>query len=216
MFKRSRMSSEARLKITGHADRIQQLNAQILDMLNQIQELQNDADPSNELARQQQPPQSDLQQQMQSLMQDIEKIEQTLPTADGSASEFGEQASEDMDSAIQYMQQYKGMSAEGMQRSAAQNIQNTRDRLQQQLNEYMQMQQQMQQMDPSDGEEGNQGDEQSDNEMELRPVNSQFNTLEDEKTPEEYRQELLEGMAADVPEEYRQQKKRYYEELVQQ
>jgi hypothetical protein len=39
---------------------------------------------------------------------------------------------------------------------------------------------------------------------------------EEFRTPEEYRQALLEGMEGDVPEEYRALKKRYYEELVSQ
>jgi hypothetical protein len=39
---------------------------------------------------------------------------------------------------------------------------------------------------------------------------------EEFRTPEEYRQSLLEGMTGDVPDAYRALKKRYYEELVQQ
>lgn len=217
MYRRSNMPAEKMSQLNQYSGQIQQRDARTLELLNQMQDLQNDADPSNELAQQQQPQQSYLQEQMNSLLKDIEKIEQTLPTADGSASEFGEQAKQDMGDALKYMGRGRGMSAEGMERGAAQNIQNTIDRLQQQLNEYMQMQQQMQQMDPSDSSgESESPSQDDDNDMSLRPASSQFNTLEDEKTPEEYRQELLEGMASDVPEEYRQQKKRYYEELVQQ
>jgi hypothetical protein len=39
---------------------------------------------------------------------------------------------------------------------------------------------------------------------------------EDFMTPEAYRRALLEGMEGEVPDEYRQLKRRYYEELVQQ
>ena len=89
---------------------------------------------------------------MEQLQQDVIKIEQSLPTADGTASEFSQQAGQDMGEAMDYMANRKGLSTEGMQRSAAQNIQNTRDQ-EQQLNEFMQMQQQEQQMDPNGGEE---------------------------------------------------------------
>ena len=39
---------------------------------------------------------------------------------------------------------------------------------------------------------------------------------EDFQTPEAYREALLEGMQADVPEEYRALLRRYYEDLVRQ
>ena len=39
---------------------------------------------------------------------------------------------------------------------------------------------------------------------------------EEFQSPEEYRRALIEGMQADVPDEFRSLKKRYYEELVQQ
>ena len=217
MIKRSNLTPKTRSSLVKKNEQIQVRTYRIIELLSQIEQNQAAADPSNQLAQQQQGEQDQLQRALEQLQQDVIKIEQSLPTADGTASEFAQQAGEDMGQALDYMSNSKGLSTEGMQRSATQNIQNTRDRLEQQLNEFMQMQQQMQQMDSSSGDGENAESSGGEDDSDLNQASgSKFNPLEAQKTPEEYRQELLEGMAADVPEEYLQQKKRYYEELVQQ
>lgn len=60
-----------------------------------------------------------------------------------------------------------------------------------------------------DGGGGDDGDARRSRDIDL-PSPEEF------RTPEEYRQSLLEGMVGEVPEAYRALKKRYYEDLVQQ
>ena len=83
---------------------------------------------------------------------------------------------------------------------------------QQQMQQYQQMQQRQQQMQ---GNEGGQSNEDRDGEQ-YATQEIQIPSPEEFQTPEEYRRALLEGMEADVPEEYEALKKRYYEELVRQ
>lgn len=210
-------SSSKTSQMNGHNRVIRESNEEIIRLLDQLEEMQGAADPSNAMAQQQGPQQQQLKDRMDVLEKEVQTIEQALPTADGSASEFAEQSGESMELAKGYLQKGGSMSGEGMQRSASQNIQSTRNRLQEQMDDFMQMQQQMSKMDPSDPSDGSgEGEEPSDDDFDLNPIGSQMPSLEEEKTPEEYRKELLEGMSSEVPNEYRQQKKRYYEELVQQ
>jgi hypothetical protein len=69
--------------------------------------------------------------------------------------------------------------------------------------------QQMQSGKGSNSDESRDGEQYSTQEIQI-PSPEEF------QTPEEYRRALLEGMEADVPEEYEALKKRYYEELVRQ
>jgi len=73
------------------------------------------------------------------------------------------------------------------------------------------MQQAMQQQREGDGEGQGGGQQPSPGDQRI-----EIPAPEDFQTPEAYRRALLEGMAGDVPEEYRALKRRYYEELVRQ
>ena len=110
------------------------------------------------------------------------------------------------------LQEGESMPGEDHQRDAAQHIREAKDRLNQQAQQAAQMQRLSQQM------QGNQPGHPRGGEEEQRSPPEDF-TLpvpEDFQTPEEYRRALLEGMEADVPEEYRELNQRYFEELVRQ
>ena len=67
------------------------------------------------------------------------------------------------------------------------------------------------------GDSGGEGQESGQKESNAMSFDSfQLPPPEEFQSPEEYRRALIEGMQADVPDEYRSLKKRYYEELVQQ
>ena len=142
-----------------------------------------------------------------------QKVEQGMPTSDGSASKFLKEATESMGDAEQLLRMGRSVSGEGLQRDAAQNIQKTIDRLQQQQQEMQKMKQQSQRMSGNGEQEQNDGgsDKRDGEEMAANPLD-----LVEEMTSEEYRRRFLEGMSGSVPEEFQLLKKRYYEELVQQ
>ena len=98
------------------------------------------------------------------------------------------------------------------QRDAARNVRDAKERLDQQMQQAAEMQRlrkQMQQGQDSGRKNGG-------NEEHLSPEDFTLPVPEDFQTPEEYRRALLEGMEADVPEEYRALNQRYFEELVRQ
>jgi hypothetical protein len=77
-----------------------------------------------------------------------------------------------------------------------------------------QMQQARGQMQGQQRDEGDGGEEEGP--MDQDPGSIDIPAPEDFQTPEAYRRALLEGMAGDVPEEYRSMKQQYFEELVRQ
>ena len=102
------------------------------------------------------------------------------------------------------------MTGEDHQRDAAKHIREAKDRLNQQAQQAAQMQRLSQQMQK--GSKPQRGEE----EQRHPPEDFTLPVPEDFQTPEEYRRALLEGMEADVPEEYRELNQRYFEELVRQ
>ena len=70
--------------------------------------------------------------------------------------------------------------------------------------------QRMRQGDSDQGKQPKSGDSSSSSQSADLPAPEEF------RTPEEYREALLQGMEADVPDEFQALKKRYYEELVHQ
>jgi hypothetical protein len=109
----------------------------------------------------------------------------------------------------------EAMQGEGHQREAAQRLSEAHEQLQQQMQQMQQMQQARGQMQGQ--QEGGEGDggEEDDGQSESRE-GFELPAPEDFMLPEEYRKALLEGMAGDVPEEYRALKQQYFEELVRQ
>jgi hypothetical protein len=186
---------------------------EILKLLEKLQDGQQmESESMQQLAQQLAQQQQQLSERQQQLQQQVGKMEQAIPTSDGTASESMQRAGEAMERAGENLQSGRSMPGEGHQRDAAGRLQTTREALQQQMQQYQQMQQRTQQMQGNEGqknEENRDGEQYSTQEIQI-PSPEEF------QTPEEYRRALLEGMEADVPEEYEALKKRYYEELVRQ
>ena len=90
-------------------------------------------------------------------------------------------------------------------------VRETKEHLQQAMQDQQQMQQAMRQMQ---GEKsGADGEDMTNQAPQNQP---EIPSPELFKTPEAYREALLEGMAGDVPEEFRTLKDRFYEDLVRQ
>jgi hypothetical protein len=186
---------------------------EIRRLLEQLQEgQQSESEEMQQLAQQLSEQQQQLSEQQQQLEQQVQQMEQAIPTADGSASGSMKQAGEAMERAGENLESGRSMPGEGHQRDAAGRLQSTREALQQQMQQYQQMQQRTQQMQSG---KGSKSDESRDGEQ-YSTQEIQIPSPEEFQTPEEYRRALLEGMEADVPEEYEALKKRYYEELVRQ
>lgn len=159
--------------------------------------------------------QQDLKQRQQQLSQEVVAAERALPTGDGSAQRAMEQAGQGMDQAQRALQQGDGLGGEGHQRYAADQLGAARRILERQQSEAQQMQQAMRAMrgkgEKGQGQQanGDKGEQMGNRQVEI-PAPEAF------QTPEEYRRALLEGMEAEVPDEYQALKQRYYEELVRQ
>ncbi|MEL6341863.1 MAG: DUF4175 family protein [Myxococcota bacterium] len=189
----------------------------ILELIEQqLENQQQESQQMQELAQQLAEQQQQLNQQQQKLEQQVRGLEQQMPTADGSASEAMQQAGDAMQRAEQRLQQGESMPGEGHQRDASGRLRSARDALQQQMAQYGQMQQRMQQMQGQRSGQGQQQQPQDDKGQGPSARSFEIPAPEEFQTPEEYRRALLEGMEADVPDEYKALKKRYYEELVRQ
>ena len=116
-----------------------------------------------------------------------------------------------MERARDYLDRGVAISGEGHQRQASDRVRETQEHLQQSMQDQQQMQQAMRQM------QGEKGDESGDKKSNEAPQNQpDIPSPELFKTPEEYREALLEGMAGEVPEEFKALKARFYEDLVRQ
>ncbi len=186
---------------------------EIRTLLEQLQsEQQTESEQMQQLARQLAQQQQQLAERQQQLEQQVGELEQSIPTADGSASQSMQQAGESMQRAEDSLSEGRSVPGEGHQRDAASRLKGAQEQLQQQMSQYQQMQQRMQQMQG----QGSSGDKKNRDGQDMVNPTIEIPTPEAFQTPEAYRRALLEGMEADVPEEYEALKKRYYEELVRQ
>ena len=214
---RERMDREPKARnlkeVQEQSDRIEGRLQELREQLNEFDNQAQESPELRQLAQEMSSRQDSLQQRQDSLEKQTQKVEQGMPTADGSASKFLKEATESMGDAEQLLRMGRSISGEGLQRDAAQNIQKTIDRLQQQQQEMQKMKQQSQRMSGKGKQEQkeNGGEKGDGEEMASNPLD-----LVEEMTPEEYRRRFLEGMSGSVPEEFQMLKKRYYEELVQQ
>lgn len=157
--------------------------------------------------------QTALRERQQQLAQEVQTVERAIPTGDGSAQENMKGAGSAMDNASDALSRGEAMQGEGHQREAQRKLEQTKESLQQAAQRQQQMQQQMQRMAGEGEGGGHQPSGEQDNPAMSQP---EIPTPEAFKTPEAYRRALLEGMAEDVPEEFKALKKRFYEELVRQ
>ncbi len=126
-------------------------------------------------------------------------------------------AAREMDQAEQVLPLGYAQEAEGSQRAAIQGLEEALEALQR----AMQDAQDMSDMRQTGGGSGGRSDEggggqQKPGQKQPRTPRMEIPTPEEFRTPEAYRQALLEGMQAEVPAEYRSLKRRYYEDLVRQ
>lgn len=214
---RERMASESKPQnmdqIQEQSDRIEQRLQELREKLNSFDNSSQESPELRQLAQEMSSRQDALKQKQGELEKQTEKVEQGMPTADGSASKFLKEATDSMGDAQQLLRMGRSVSGEGLQRDAAQKIQKTIDRLQQQQQEMQKMKQQSQKMSGQGQQEQKKegGKEEDGGKMASNPLD-----LREEMTSEEYRRRFLEGMSGSVPEEFQLLKKRYYEELVQQ
>jgi hypothetical protein len=215
---RSRISDNLPEDLDGVAEqagRVRAILDEMLSVLDKLEERQQRDDPrmqqaAQEMAAQQQA----LQERQQQLQKEVQKVERALPTGDGQATEAMQRAGEAMERAEGSLEGGQAMAGEGHQREAAERVGEARERLGQQMQQMQQMQQARGQMQGQQRDEGDGGEEEGP--MDQDPGSIDIPAPEDFQTPEAYRRALLEGMAGDVPEEYRSMKQQYFEELVRQ
>ncbi|MCB9777428.1 MAG: DUF4175 family protein [Alphaproteobacteria bacterium] len=189
------------------------------ELLRKLSSSQQQTSPEmQQLARELSSQQEQLNQQQQQLQKDVRDIERQLPGSEGKATEAMQQAGDAMQSAGEQLSQGEPVPGQGHMQEGADRLGAARDELQRQQQQLQQMQAAQQQMRGQGGQQGSgqnpgqrdQGDSEGQQERVELPNPEAF------QTPEEYRKALLEGMEADVPEEYEALKKQYYEELVRQ
>ncbi len=157
--------------------------------------------------------QSELSRRQEDLEKKVREVEQGMPLAEGKATEAMQKAGAAMERAEGALEQGDALGGQGHQEEAADRLREAQDQLQSAMQQQQQMQQAQQQL------QGNQPPPQgSDQEgtQSSQPLSFELPPPEAFQTPEEYRRALLEGMAGEVPDEYRALNKRYFEELVRQ
>ncbi len=201
----------------GHVESAKAAIVEMLDILDELLRRQDSEDPRmQEAAKEMSARQQELRDRQSRLQKDVQKVERALPTGDGTATDAMQRAGEAMERATNSLGEGDALNGEGHQREATERIGEARDLLEKQLQQMQQMQQgrsQMQGQKSGQSDEG--GDEQS-GQQDQDPFSIEIPAPEDFQTPEAYRRALLEGMAGDVPDEYRALKQLYFEELVHQ
>lgn len=180
-------------------------------LLDQLEQASENVDPQTqkqvrELRQQQQ----QLEERLQQAQEKSQEVTQQMQAQPKGMEESLEQAGDQMAQAGDDLGDGKPMQAEGAQGNAAERVREARESLEQAMRDQQAMSQPSQGQQDGESEDGRGGDDVQPS----RPI--EIPNPEQFKTPEQYRQELLEGMEGDVPEEYRALKKRYYEELVTQ
>jgi hypothetical protein len=166
--------------------------------------------------------QGELREAQKKVQGDVERVERAMPTADGQAAEAMKGAGEAMQRAQRALKKGRGMAGEGHQADAARQLQETQNRLRRAMQDFKQMQRSAQQMQGEGqpkgpgGGDGEGGEDDGEQESESGQAQFELPLPETFQTPEEYRRALLEGMESDVPDEYDDFKRRYYEELIRQ
>jgi hypothetical protein len=182
------------------------------ELLDRLMESPEQSSPEQELAVQAMSDrQGVLQDCQRELSDEVNTVENAIPTACGDATKSMGGAGVAMERARDYLDQGVAIAGEGHQRQASDRVRETQEHLQQSMDDQQQMQQAMRQM------QGEKGDESGDKKSNEAPQNQpDIPSPELFKTPEEYREALLEGMAGEVPEEFKALKARFYEDLVRQ
>ncbi len=198
----------------GNSEQVLAKLDQLAEKLEELIREQESSSPEVEQAAQQiAGQQSQLSQRQSDLEQKVREVEQSMPLAQGDAASAMKQAGDAMGRAEDVLQQGDALGGQGHQEEAADRLKEAREHLesaQQQQQQMQQAQQQMQGQQPSGSQEGDQPPSPA------PQAGLDLPLPEDFQTPEEYRRALLEGMAGEVPDEYRTLNRRYFEELVRQ
>lgn len=189
---------------------------EIRALLDRLARSQSQSKP--ELARELQKLAAEQQQiaeQAQKLQQDAQGVARNLPMKAPGLERGTEQAAEQSGRAAEAMQRGDPNGAEGGQQATRDGLREAQEALDQAQENLRQMQQAAR---PSSGQ-GQSGEGQRDEGTNPSQQDSQDIRIpapEQFQTPEEYRNALLEGMSGQVPDEYQNLNRRYYEELVRQ
>lgn len=190
----------------------QAIAAEMAELLSALEEAPGQSNPEMEAAtRATSERQGELQDWQRELMDEVQTVEGAIPTANGDATSAMQSAGGSMETAREFLEAGVAVAAEGHQREASGLVREAKEHLQQAMQEQQQMQQAMRQMQGEKG--GSDGDEMANQAPQNQP---EIPSPELFKTPEAYREALLEGMAGDVPEEFKSLKARFYEDLVRQ
>jgi len=184
---------------------------EMASLLENVVNVPSENDQLQEAARSLSQRQDELGQRNQALSKKVRAVEQQMPTGDGSAQRAMQRAGESMDNAERSLDQGRAMPAAGYGKNASDELGNAADALREEQAAREQLQNETQGM-----REGKtrQGKDDGSNAHGTPPM--ALPQPESFHTPEEYREALLQGMEADVPDEFQALKKRYYEELVHQ
>jgi polyhydroxyalkanoate synthesis regulator phasin len=163
--------------------------------------------------------QRQLKQDLEQAQQAAEQLVREFPVHPRGMEEALEGADDRMKSAGESLKRGQPLQAEGSQGVAAQRVREAKEALERAMRQAQQQARQLQSGGKGGGgaeggKEQGPGGEQEQNTMNFDTF--QLPPPEEFRSPEEYRRALIEGMEADVPDEFRSLKKRYYEELVQQ
>jgi len=192
--------------------RVSQLQAEIRALLDQLRDAAGESNPELQAATQSlSEEQGMLQDRQRELAQEVEIIEKALPVATGEAARAMGEAGQEMESARSALEYGIAVPAQGHQRRAVDRVRETQEHLQQSMQKQSEMQQSMAQMQGQRRAEN--GDENGTSNSTAEP---EIPAPEMFQTAEAYREALLEGMAGEVPEEFKALKRRFYEDLVRQ
>jgi hypothetical protein len=154
-----------------------------------------------------------LRQRAEAALIEARQLLGQLPMEAPGLEEGLERAASEMGSATDALPRGEARAAEGAQRAAIQGLEEALEALRQ----AQQDAQDMSQMgESSSGEQAQKGGGSGDERHRQPRSRVEIPTPEEFRTPEAYRQALLEGMQAEVPPEYRALERRYYEDLVRQ
>lgn len=195
---------------------------EIDDLLDELERQSEQRPPQNSpQAQQLEQRQRSLQQRLEKAQQKAQEVAQGMQSRPRGLKEGLQDANESMKQASDNLGEGRPMPAEGSQGAAADRIREARESLEQSMRDQQSMQSSGQSGDGESGEEKREkgkegGNDRGDGENESPSDDIEIPNPEQFRTPEEFRQELLEGMEGDVPEEYRELKRMYFEELVHQ
>ena len=201
---------------------LEKINTRIRRLQQILQELEqasravdgNTASKVRELSEKQE----NLEQDLEQASQAAEQLVREFPVHPRGMEEALEGATERMGNAGDSLKRGEPLQAEGSQGVAAQRVREAKEALERAMRQAQQQSQQLQSGNSGGG--GQSGDKDGSSHGEdgnaMNFETFQLPPPEEFQSPEAYRKALIEGMQADVPDEFRSLKKRYYEELVQQ